>query len=98
VHQFEVGKSLCATDALLEKKAEVLVKLCRRDVRKVEGTGRKGGLEALLERNAFGGGLLGAVLEGFRFDDSDFGVAGTVDLIFAKQMNEVAGFGCGEVA
>jgi len=98
VHQFEVSKSLCAADALLEKKAEVLVKLCRRDVREVEGTGRKAGLEALLEGDAFGGNLLGVLLESFRFDDSDFGVAGTVDLILAKQMNEAAGFGCGEVS
>src|SRR5665213_307726 len=59
VHQFEVGKSLCAADALLDKKAEVLVKLCRRDVREVEGTGRKAGLEGLLEGDAFGGNLLG---------------------------------------
>ena len=98
VHQFEVDKSLCAADALLEKKAEVLVKLCRRDVREVEGAGGKVGQEALLEGDAFGGSLLGAFLESFRFDDGDFGVAGTVDLILAKQMNEAAGFGCGEVS
>src|ERR1700728_2248046 len=98
VHQFEVGKSLCAADALLDKKAEGLGKLWRRGVREVEGAGRKAGLEALLEGGAFGGNLLGTVLESFRFNDSDFGVADNVDLILAQQMNKAAGFGCGEVS
>ena len=63
VHQVEVCKSLCAADALLEKKAEVLVKLRRRDLREVEGARRKVGLKALLEGDAFGGNLLRALLQ-----------------------------------
>ena len=64
----------------------------------VEGAGGEARLEALLEGSAFGGGFLGALLEGFGLDDSDFCVASAVDLILGEQGDEAAGLGGGEVA
>ena len=98
MHQEQIGESFGAADAFVEEKAEIFVELCGRNVGEVEGAGGEGGLEALLEGDAFRGGFLGAFFQGFGLDDADFCVASAVDLILAEQSDQAAGLGGGEVA
>ena len=98
MHQAEVGEGFGTADALVEQEAEIFVELRWRDAGEVEGAGGEARLEALLEGSAFGGGFLGALLERFGLDDSDFCVASAVDLILGEQGDEAAGLGGGEVA